>query len=185
MVVGSNDFCEPGPDRTGDTPLKRILLEWGTLLSAGLSLSLLALWAASVASDQVQGYTYVPNVLNVPNGPDARDDLHLVVGRGALSFCNHVMPTPSGGFEPWVMNPRVVQTPKVRRYRQCTVPGFDFRFGQSASDGSIDWSLSLSLLIPAALFLVGAALTHRRLRAWRGPTGRGPAGRASTFRGRA
>jgi hypothetical protein len=139
-----------------ESTMKRVILEWGFILSAGVFLALLTLWGVSFGVGR-SSYHF-----NVSNPRSSRDDLHILVGRGTLSFCDQVDFDASSNIQPWVVDRRTHVAPKIRRMGQCTLPGFDLRYCQFAPDGYVVWSLRLSLLIPVVLSLLGAALFYRR-----------------------
>jgi hypothetical protein len=136
--------------------MKRMLLEWGLILSVGLTLAVSCLW---VTSNFVDRSTYH---LRFPTSRSVQDDLHVMVGAGELTLCDQFEMDRSGNVQPVIVEARNLTPSDKRRGDRVggiTVPGFDLRYYRHAPDGYIIWSLRLSLLILAAfLFLLSYLL---------------------------
>jgi hypothetical protein len=144
--------------------MKRIILEWGLFLWAGMALSLLSLWVVFKFFD---GSSY-PYKIWTSHGVRGDLPLYLLVGEGDLSLCNGFELDASGNARPWfVDSPKLIASDKLRgdRLGQFTIPGIDLRYYRNTSNGYAVWwwSLRLSLLLPAALMFLLAVLFRRRL----------------------
>jgi hypothetical protein len=153
--------------------MKRIILEWGLILSVGLALALATLWVVSRFVDRSSYH------LRISTSGSVRDDLHLLVGDGDLALCDQFDVDASGNVRPLIVDSRTVRPSDILkgdRLGQLTIPGLEFRYYRMASDGYLIWSLKLTLLIPViALFLL-AVLFHRRLKPLRGRLEQGAGG---------
>jgi hypothetical protein len=138
--------------------VKRVILEWGLLLSAGLALAIAMLWVVSRFFDRSSYH------LRVATSRSVQDDLHLLVREGDLSLCDQFDVDASGNVRPLIVAARRVGSWGIESgdvVGQFTIPGLDIRYCRVASDGYLIWSLRLSLVIPAA-FLSLLALELRR-----------------------
>jgi hypothetical protein len=142
--------------------MKRMILEWGLILSAGIFLALATLWVASVTTIQV------PSHVTVSTSRSAGNDLHVLVESGNVWFCDQVHWDDSGNAQPLIVDLRTHVAPKVRKIGHCTIPGFDLQYCHFAPDGYVVWSLKLSLLFPITLSLLAASLSCYRLKRLRG-----------------
>jgi hypothetical protein len=147
--------------------MRRVLSEWGFILSTGAFLALSALWAGSY---YVGGST---SHLRIPTSDSVGGDLHVVAGDGSIYLFDQFESDASGNVRPMVVDLKTHIAPKVRRIGHCTIPGLDLRYCQFDPDGYVVWSLRMSLLYPAIVALVGAVLFHRLGRAesklWNSP----------------
>lgn len=140
--------------------MKRMILEWGLIVSTGMLLTLSVLWAGSYFVDRPSTYVRVSVV------DDLRKDLHILVGDGDVWLFDQPSVGRSGDVSPWVANVRDIIAPKVRNSGCRTAPGFDLRYCQFI-DGYVVWSLKLSLLYPVALALGVVIVFRQRLKALR------------------
>jgi hypothetical protein len=153
--------------------VKRVILEWGLILSAGLALALATLWVVSRFFDRSSYH------LRVSTSGSVQDDLHLLVGEGDLSLCDQFDVDPSGNVRPLVVEARQVGPSGIRSgdvAGKFTIPGLDIRYCRVASDGYLIWSLKLSLLIPVVFLFLVALWLRRRLKRLRRRMGQGLAG---------
>lgn len=141
--------------------MRRIILEWGLILSVGMALALSSFWLYSRFLDRS---TYH---LRISTSRSVGDNLHVLVGDGDLSLCDQFDVDAAGNVRPLIVRPRRVITADMRRgdrFGGFTIPGLDLRYYRIASDGYLIWSLRLSLLIAVALLFLLAFLFRRRLR---------------------
>jgi hypothetical protein len=146
--------------------MKRIVLEWSLILSAGMALALSTLWVVSKFFDRSSYH------LRISTSRSVGDDLHLLVGDGDLSVCDQFDVDASGNVRPLIVDSRKLVASDILRgdrLGQFTIPGLDLRYYRIASDGYVIWSLRLSLLIPSVLLFLLAVLLRRRLKRLRRP----------------
>jgi hypothetical protein len=131
--------------------VKRMMLEWGLLLSFGATLAMLSMWVIS------RYYDPTPYHLRIATTGNVQHDLHILLAEGQLALCNQFERDSSGRVRPLV--PGAGGISKRDRLRgdwrwQLTIPGFDFSLFWLARWRGLFWSLEQSLLIPAGLFLL-------------------------------
>ena len=144
----------PGP------VMKRVILEWGSIVSAVMALAILALWGFSRFVDQSSYH------LRFPTSRSVQDDLHLVVGDGDLTLCDQFDVDASGNVRPLIVDkrrPLVSDILRRDRVGQFTIPGLDLRYYRFGLDGYLIWSVRVSLLFVVALLVLLAVLFRRGL----------------------
>ncbi len=146
--------------------MKRIILEWGWILSVGMALAVSSLWVYSRFFDRL------PYHLRISTSRSVGDDVHVLVGDGNLSLCDQFDVEASGKVQPLIIDARKVRAADILRgdrFGGFTIPGLDLRYYRIAPDGYVIWSLRLSLLIPVALLFLLAFFSRRRLERLRVP----------------
>jgi hypothetical protein len=147
--------------------MKRTILEWGLILSIGMTLALSTLWVVS------NFFVRSSYHLRLPASKTVGDHLNLLVGEGDLSLCDQFDVDSSGNVRPLIVDPRrSVASDILRgdRFGQFTIPGLDLRYYWSAPSGHLIWSLRLSLLYSIVLSVLGVALFRFRLKRLRDRT---------------
>jgi hypothetical protein len=150
--------------------MRRIILEWGLILSVGMALALSTLWIFSKFFDRS---TYH---LRIPTSRSVGDDLHLLVGDGDLALCDQFDVDTSGKVRPLIIERRMLVPADILRgdrLGQLTTPGLDIRYYRFGPSGYLIWSLRLSLLIPVVLLSFLAFWFRHHLRRLRRRTERG------------
>jgi hypothetical protein len=141
--------------------MKRIILEWGWILSVGMALAVSSLWVYSRFFDRS------PYHLRISTSRSVGDDIHVLVGDGNLSLCDQFEVEASGNVQPLIIDARNVRAADILRgdrFGGFTIPGFDLRYYRIATGGYVIWSLRSSLLIPVALLFLLAFFSRRRLK---------------------
>jgi hypothetical protein len=149
--------------------MKRMILEWGALGWIGMALFLLTVWVVTKFS------VHTSDHLRIPTSSSVRDDLHVVISEGDLSFCDQFDMDAAGNVRPMVADYLpLTRADSLRgdRAGQFTIPGLDLRYYRLGRDGYLIWSLTLSMLIPVALCLLIAAQFRNRLKKMRGRVAR-------------
>ena len=144
--------------------MRRILLEWGMMAAIGAALSLSALWVAT--ADPRSAFH-----LKIPTTWDGREGVHLLIGEGAFTLCDHFENDASGFIRPFIIDHTLMSPAEIRqgnRVLRISAPGVDYRFFRHGPHQWVIRSLRLSMLyaiLPATL--VGFFLGYRlhRLRA--------------------
>jgi hypothetical protein len=145
--------------------MKRIVLEWGLILSVGLTVALSSLWAYSRFFDRSTYHLRISTPRSVGNV------LHVLVGDGDLSLCDQFDVDASGNVRTLIVDSRTVRAADIRRgdrFGGLAIPGLDIRYYRMAPGGYLIWSMRLSLLIPVALLFLLAFSFRRRLKVLRG-----------------
>ena len=135
--------------------MKRILSEWGFILSVGMFLALAMLYGISPIVDQTTSHFLISTTGGVWH------DIHLLAGNGDIWFFNQSENDSSGKVQPLVVDLRTHLAPKDGRIRRYTLPGFDLEYCRFTAFNDVAWSLKMSLLYPAVVTLVGAVLFLR------------------------
>jgi hypothetical protein len=138
--------------------MKRVAGEWSVIVFGALSVATALLWADGRCSDRP------PVHLRFPPGDDVRDELHVLVGGGTVAVCNRLDGGPFDPARPMVVEWRTYVPPPAATFRSLTLPGVDFRYCRVAAYWMAIWSVTASLLVPAALFALAAALSQWSLR---------------------
>ena len=134
--------------------MRRVLSEWGFILSAGAFLALSTLYGVSLV-DQTTFHFKVPTTGNVWH------DIHMLAGNGEVRLFNQFEIDPSGNVRSLIVDLRTHLAPKDGRISRYTLPGCDIEYCRFSAFDDVAWSLRLSLLYPAIVALVGAVLCHR------------------------
>ena len=134
--------------------MRRVLSEWGFILSAGTFLALSTLYGGSLV-DQTTFHFKVPTTGNVWH------DIHMLAGNGEVRLFNQFEIDPTGNVRSLIVDLRTHLAPKDGRISRYTLPGFDIECCRFSAFDDVAWSLSLSLVYPAIVALVGAVLFHR------------------------
>jgi hypothetical protein len=145
---------------SGDSHMKRILLEWSLIVSVGMALALSTLWVYSRFYDRT---TYH---LRFPTSRSVQDDLHVLVSNGDLTVCDQFDVDASGNVRPLIVHSRDLTPSDILRGDrawQVTIPGLDLRHYRHAPSLYVIWSLRLSLLIPVAMSFLIAVWFRRCL----------------------
>ena len=91
--------------------------------------------------------------------------------QGDLWLCDDVANNPAGDVQSLIVGPPfAIDYQRGDRLRRLSVPGFEFQYYWLAPWRNTIWSIKVSLLIPAAVFLLSAVLLYRRLKALRQAT---------------
>lgn len=130
--------------------MKRVFLEWCSVLCIVFSLVCLLLWSVSVLSDS--------EMLGLSFGKE-RAHVQTFTRNGEITFCDHV-----GNLEmiDSVKNATLLE-PTASRVYGGAIPGIDFNFIRFDNDSSV-WSFRFSLLIPCVLLILLAGVCMHRYR---------------------
>ncbi len=134
--------------------MRRVLSEWGFILSAGTFLALSTVYGVSLV-DQTTFHFTIPTTGNVWT------DIHVLAGNGEVRLFNQFEVDPSGNVRSLIVDLRTHLAPKDGRISRYTIPGFDIEYCRFSAFDDVAWSLRLSLVCPAIVALVGAVLSHR------------------------
>ena len=134
--------------------MRRVLSEWGFILSAGSFLALSTIYGVSLV-DPTTFHFMVPTTGNVWH------DIHVLSGNGEVRLFNQFEIDPSGNVRSLIVDLRTHLAPKDGRIGRYTIPGFHIEYCRFSAFGDVAWSLRLSLIYPALLALSGAGLFHR------------------------
>jgi hypothetical protein len=140
--------------------MKRVLLEWGWILSIGMAVAILGIWVYSKFFDRSTFHLRISMTRSVGGA------LHFLARDGNLSLCDQFEVDPTGRIGPLIIDTTRVTAADIRRgarFGGCTIPGFDLRYFRFASGDYLIWSVSLSLLVLAAPFFLLALLLRNRL----------------------
>jgi len=126
-----------------------------------MGVAAVAVWGVSLCS--------AATLFHLHAWPRATGSLHLLVRHGDLWLCDGVENGPGGDVQPVIVGPPFfADYQRGDRLRRVHVPGFDFQYYWLAPWRNTVWSTKVSLLIPAAIFLLSAVVLYRRLKALRG-----------------
>jgi len=139
--------------------MRRVLSEWGFILSAGAFLALATIYGVSRIVDPSMSHFAIPTTGNVWT------DIHVLAGNGEVRLFNQFEVDPSGNVRSLIVDLRSHLATKDGRISRSTLPGFDIEYCRFSAFDDVAWSLRLSLLYPAMSALVGAVLFHRLRRA--------------------
>ena len=139
--------------------MRRVLSEWGFILSAGAFLTLATLYGVSRIIDPSMSHFTIPTTGNVWT------DIHVLAGNGEIGLFNQFEIDSSGNIRSVIVDLRTHLAPKDGRISRYTIPGFDIEYCRFSAFDDVAWSLRLSLVYPAIVALVGAVLFHRLGRA--------------------
>lgn len=159
--------------------MKRIVLEWGLILSVGAFVLIGTVWIASVAP------TRYSSQLKVLTAHSLAYNVHGQVDDGSAWFFNDFVMDASGTVRPAAEGLSKTVARKDCRVRRLTLPGFAVLHCRFIGFDYSVWSVRISLFFPVAFFLLSAVLFGRRLRKLRGSgertasTGQTPAFRST------
>jgi len=137
--------------------VKRIIYEWRLIVAVAMAVAITTLWATSLFSTSTLFHLHV--------WPLPEASLHLIVGQGDLWLCNDIDDDPSGEIRSLALAPPIASDyRRGDRLRGLAVPGLAFQSYWLAPWRNSIWSLKVSLLIPALLLFLTAALFYRRLK---------------------
>jgi len=132
--------------------MRRAILEWGGLFSLTVAIALISYWAVSIQTRSAD------ITLTIPLGHSSFD---LRMRGGTITFCDNVFNlyfiAINSGPGPFKTTPAPVTVQK------WNLPGFHYRRVYQL-DGTSNWSLELSLLIPATVMLSIGGYCFWRLR---------------------
>ena len=138
--------------------MRRVLSEWGFILSSGIFLALSTLYGVSLVEQTT-------NHFKISTTSDVWHDIHVLAGNGEIWLFNQFESDSSGNVRPLMVELRTHVAPKDGRIGRLTIPGFDLEYCQFLTFDDVAWSLKISLLYPAVLALVVTVLLHRLRRA--------------------
>jgi hypothetical protein len=148
--------------------MRRVVYEWGLIAAVAMGMAAVTVWGISLCS--------TATFFHLHAWPRATGSLHLLVRQGDLWLCDGVENGPGGDVQPVIVGPPVaVEYQRGDRLRRFSVPGFDFQYYWLAPWRNTIWSIKVSLLIPAAIFLLAAVVLYWLLKAVRGVRAAPPA----------
>ncbi|HEY2412540.1 MAG TPA: hypothetical protein VGI40_09875 [Pirellulaceae bacterium] len=137
--------------------MRRVVYEWGLIAAVAMGVAAVAVWGVSLCSPAT--------LFHLHAWPRAAGSLHLLVRQGDLWLCDGVDNGPSGGVRAVIVGPPVATDyQRGDRLRRFHVPGLDFQYYWLAPWRNTVWSIKVSLLIPAAIFLLAGVMLYRRLK---------------------
>jgi hypothetical protein len=143
--------------------MRRVVYEWALIAAVAMGIAAVTVWGISRWSTST--------LFHLHAWPQATGSLHLLVRQGDLWLCDDVANDPAGDVQSLIVGPPIaIDYQRGDRLRRLSVPGFEFQYYWLAPWRNTIWSIKVSLLIPAAVFLLSAVLLYRRLKALRQTT---------------
>jgi hypothetical protein len=141
--------------------MKRVVYEWGLIAAVAMGGAAVPVWGISLCS--------AGTLFHLHAWPRATGSLHLLVRQGDLWLCDSVENGPAGDVQALIVGPPIaIDFQRGDRLRRVNLPGFNFQSYWLAPWRNTVWSIKVSLLIPAAIFLLLAVVLYRWLKAVRG-----------------
>ena len=132
--------------------MRRAIYEWGAIFSATASLACFVYWALSLATDVGDSRLYLPF--------GRFQATQVTFADGAIAVGDH----PNSELViAMIVDQGMAVLPRPQNTHRIVVPGFSYRALVHA-DGTMVWTTSVSLLLPALLLLAIAAVCIYRYR---------------------